>query len=849
MGSKIFQTLWLLLCGSPLFLTGQTGCPETFVKGIGNVFGNERGYSLAFSPDKQFLYLGGLKQDSLVISKITLNGDLLWWTTFDVVEGLADHISTIFVDGEGMIGGCGIAGSPDAGGPTFLFRFDPLLQKMLWSKVINNPVSFAFGMVEKSPGGNYLLCNNPQSPNDAELLEFDRNTGALVPAFSKKYHLGNAETVHNVQSHQGALYGVGRYTQGSGFGDMRHALTKFDLATGTPIWSRLSHVAPGKTARLYGSDLIIDDDAIISIFSGEENGAGLSNTSMFVQKTSLDGNLLWLKKIDLPDWPAEFAEELVAVADGYVLLAHNRTAPSDLFLIKITKNGALVWARTFDYQANDNFSAVAGIQNQLLTDGNFFYFTGFSAGLSGLEDALLAKVDKNGRLSSPCAASKTLNAVLTNVPNPVNTPVDLVVSNTEPPLSNIGPIQGTYSFIGTTEVCGGQVMTEVDLGVDLKTCKDTTFTLRAGSGFKFYLWQDGSTAPTLTVSTPGVYWVLATDSCDMVRSDTIVFRRVSVGKLDLGPNVNTCADTSFVLKAGGGFESYLWQDGSTAQQIAVSIPGVYWVQATDSCGNLHRDTMVFQRRILDGPNLGPDLETCRDTMFVLQAGTGFQHYSWSDGTTGVSLTVTKPGVYWVQVVDSCGHQYRDSMIYRQVLPLTVSLPSVVQLAYGDSVQLVPFTNRSPIAIQWSPENALSNTTTLSPWVYPKITTQYKLVVADTNGCLAETSVLIEVVIPDCLPQGFYIPNAFSPESGTSNTIFTIFARTSCIRQIRSLNIYTRWGEHVFLQRNFPPDDLHYGWDGNFRGKPLLGGVYVYVFEIERYDSSIELVKGNVTLLR
>lgn len=56
-------------------------------------------------------------------------------------------------------------------------------------------------------------------------------------------------------------------------------------------------------------------------------------------------------------------------------------------------------------------------------------------------------------------------------------------------------------------------------------------------------------------------------------------------QVDLGADILHCnGDTNFVLDAGGGYTSYLWDDGSTAQSRTIDSSGTYWVKVTDANG-------------------------------------------------------------------------------------------------------------------------------------------------------------------------------------------------------------------------------------------------------------------------
>jgi gliding motility-associated-like protein len=57
---------------------------------------------------------------------------------------------------------------------------------------------------------------------------------------------------------------------------------------------------------------------------------------------------------------------------------------------------------------------------------------------------------------------------------------------------------------------------------DSLLCPGKTIVLKAIPGFTSYLWQDGSTADSFRVTTPGLYKVSGTDSCGFQTADSIV---------------------------------------------------------------------------------------------------------------------------------------------------------------------------------------------------------------------------------------------------------------------------------------------------------------------------------------
>jgi gliding motility-associated-like protein len=82
-----------------------------------------------------------------------------------------------------------------------------------------------------------------------------------------------------------------------------------------------------------------------------------------------------------------------------------------------------------------------------------------------------------------------------------------------------------------------------------------------------------------------------------------------------------------------------------------------------------------------------------------------------------------------------------------------------------------------------------------------------------------------------------------------NAAFTLFAQDVSVAIIHKLQIFDRWGNNVFENRDFRPNDLRSGWDGTFRGEPVNPAVFVWYAEVELVDGRNILLKGDVTVVR
>jgi Secretion system C-terminal sorting domain len=158
----------------------------------------------------------------------------------------------------------------------------------------------------------------------------------------------------------------------------------------------------------------------------------------------------------------------------------------------------------------------------------------------------------------------------------------------------------------------------------------------------------------VTFTQPGTYTIQAAilNDCGYLFGD-ITISVTDAMVPDLGPDVNVCETEPLVLDPGSGFESYLWNNGTTNATLSIESPGTYSVQTTDSLGCTAADTVVVQNLISGTINLGADFNLCDSLVVLLDAGAGFGSYQWQDGSTGQYYTVYEPGTYSVIASEPC----------------------------------------------------------------------------------------------------------------------------------------------------------------------------------------------------
>jgi gliding motility-associated-like protein len=212
-----------------------------------------------------------------------------------------------------------------------------------------------------------------------------------------------------------------------------------------------------------------------------------------------------------------------------------------------------------------------------------------------------------------------------------------------------------------------------------------------------------------------------------------------------------------------------------------------------------------------------------------------------------------PGLYYVHVYDVNNCQIIEQQLIREPSPLIIDAGGPFTIQMGDSVHITPAISGAfnPLyEFRWtavSPGTTASIGTpnTLETTVHPLQTTTYIVKVTDASrGCEATDRVLVEVTNP----LNVYVPNIFTPDGSGLNDRFTVFAGLG-IEKVVTLRIFDRWGDLVFENQNFQPNDEKSGWDGTFKGQKMNPTTYVYYIELELSNGKKQVLSGDVTLMR
>lgn len=206
------------------------------------------------------------------------------------------------------------------------------------------------------------------------------------------------------------------------------------------------------------------------------------------------------------------------------------------------------------------------------------------------------------------------------------------------------------------------------------------------------------------------------------------------------------------------------------------------------------------------------------------------------------------GIYRVIVKDANGCTTSATVEVAQPPAIGVDLTGDSIVNGGGTAQLqatVQPLHFIPDQIEWLPDGLPFAEEQLEQSLPLLESTLFTINVSDANGCTASDTWLVRV---DRTIR-IYIPNVIFPgnPAGTNQT-FLIFAGPEVLG-IESLDIFDRWGEHVFSNTNFQPNDESEGWTGIFRGKPVAAGVFAWMAKVVLADGRVEVYKGDLTVVR
>ena len=295
-----------------------------------------------------------------------------------------------------------------------------------------------------------------------------------------------------------------------------------------------------------------------------------------------------------------------------------------------------------------------------------------------------------------------------------------------------------------------------------------------------YNWSNGSSEPTITVTTPGTYCVTTTDAngCIATACGDALNLSDSCGVVIYELQTNT----GIVLSAEGWSGNpnatfdYVWSDGTLGPVFTPNDPGQYCVTATSSDGCT--TTACYWYDGVGNDSCAVFIENeptggALNSLVAYSIGTAPFTYQWSTGENTQSIYPQLAGTYCVTATDATGCVATDCYILTLIDSFCYTYINVIQAdpsfqiwdleAWGFGVD--------PITYTW--DNGQTG-----PSITVQIPGTYCVTATDANGCVAMACADAYNLSDTCSVQIYELQTPVGTVlnaeawSGNPNTFFT-----------------------------------------------------------------------------
>ncbi|MCU7616801.1 T9SS type B sorting domain-containing protein [Chryseobacterium sp. PBS4-4] len=186
----------------------------------------------------------------------------------------------------------------------------------------------------------------------------------------------------------------------------------------------------------------------------------------------------------------------------------------------------------------------------------------------------------------------------------------------------------------------------ITLPEDFDFCRGKIVTLDAGAGFVSYLWSTGATTQTITVSTPGTYWVKVTNSFGCENTDSIQLTYSVLGEI-VSVNISNNSAT-VIMSTPGNYEYSLdnqnWQNSNVFSNLTLGEYKVY-VRTKSGCIIGEKNFSIFNIPNMITPNGDGTNDKWRIAGLENYSGTEILVYD-RKGLIVFKQTITKKPFEW-----------------------------------------------------------------------------------------------------------------------------------------------------------------------------------------------------------
>lgn len=373
-------------------------------------------------------------------------------------------------------------------------------------------------------------------------------------------------------------------------------------------------------------------------------------------------------------------------------------------------------------------------------------------------DTLIQPIYSNfiDSLSQPKCGSSNGAIYLYNIVG--STPISIIWSDGNTSATRTGLSPGNYSVLiqdangcqkSKTFTLNTSTNPTINLAANHAKCGilvgGVTSTISNGVLPYNYTWSSGETTPNIISKSPGIYTLSVIDSkgCTATKSDTIKLQP-SPTYLDSFKKATCDFNNGRIFLyniVGAPPYTFNWSHDVTLNNpIALGVPGdTIIVIITDSNGCVARDTFDLSTKGAIKIQSSIVRSKCKDSTgkitINITNGTTPYNINWSNGDTGLVADSLKHGLYGLEITDSFGCIYLDSIKVNDSTTLKDTFQIVktrCDTASG-TILALPIGGTSPFKHIWQrlPRDTFALLDSVSIGVYNVQT-------IDSNGCKFDT---------------------------------------------------------------------------------------------------------------
>ena len=432
-------------------------------------------------------------------------------------------------------------------------------------KSSNNYNKISFNEIGSYPDGSFFILGYTENlPIDRRLavVKFDSHSNVI---WSFHYSFISGLTGFRSSAIATTDGGVLIYSIRDKIGITIGVITKID-AFGKVSWSKIS----SHMISMDSDPLEVENGYI---FGATTEGKNIYYGKCYIVKLDFNGNIIWISN-QIGSYLPELCITQLANSQLIVIgkVENSTTYLEDsIMVVALTKDGVVQQQAILGLNNQPNISSI-DIESIY---GNYFLFTGSVMDSSNSSYLFLQKARSLDDLLKcdfidTVNATKPLNRIILQDVEVTVSPFTIHLEKTD--------ITANNSSFSHTNICKEAIpfSVNIDLGSDTTICKGDSVIISNKYQLNNYIWSNGETLSSISVSNAGLYWLKTGYECNLF-TDSIHILNFPIPTLDFSVSPLIATPINKVL----------------LRSESSSVDSVFWFLDAELFSNNHKDSLYL----------------------------------------------------------------------------------------------------------------------------------------------------------------------------------------------------------------------------------------------------------------